>query len=101
MRHTENQSFRYSAFPRCVLKGFVERATRLYEQEPEAAFASARLGLYVRRWVRWARGARRGPDCTRAAALPRSSLSSGAPQADIAAIASALAANSTRRASRR
>ncbi len=27
---------------------------RLYEQEPEAALASARLGLYVRRWTRWA-----------------------------------------------
>ena len=27
---------------------------RLYEQEPGEAFASARLGLYVRRWVTWA-----------------------------------------------
>ena len=43
---------RYSAFPDCVLKGFVARATRLYEQEPEEACASARLGLYVRRWSR-------------------------------------------------
>ncbi len=33
---------------------FVARATRLYEQEPGEALASARLGLYVRRWVRWA-----------------------------------------------
>ena len=32
---------------------FVARAVRLYEQEPGEAFASARLGLYVRRWVRW------------------------------------------------
>ncbi len=35
---------------------FVARATRLYEQEPEEAFASTRLGLYVRRWVGWAVG---------------------------------------------
>ncbi len=52
MRYTENHSFRYSAFPDCVLKGFVERATRLYEQEPGEACASARLRLYVRRWSR-------------------------------------------------
>ena len=42
---------------------FVARATRLYEQEPGEALASARLGLYVRRWVTGgqARGsARRG-----------------------------------------
>ncbi len=30
---------------------FVARAIRLYEQEPGEALASARLGLYVRRWV--------------------------------------------------
>ncbi len=38
-----------------TIENFVARAIRLYEQEPEEAFASARLGLYVRRWVRWAR----------------------------------------------
>ena len=32
---------------------FVTRATRLYEQEPGEALASARLGLYVRRCLRW------------------------------------------------
>ncbi len=32
--YTENTSFRYSAFPDCVLKGLVARAIRLYEQEP-------------------------------------------------------------------
>jgi len=31
---------------------FSARAIRLYEQEPGEALASARLGLYVRRWVR-------------------------------------------------
>ena len=51
-RYTENGSFPYSAFPDCVLKGFVARAIRLYEQEPGEAFASIRFGLYVRRWVR-------------------------------------------------
>ena len=35
---------------------FIERAIRLYEQEPGEAFASARLGLYVQRWFRWAWG---------------------------------------------
>ncbi len=49
--YTENQWFPYSAFPDCVLKGFVARATRLYEQEPGKAFASSQFGLYVRRWV--------------------------------------------------
>ena len=33
---------------------FVACATRLYEQKPGEAFASARFGMYVRRWVRWA-----------------------------------------------
>ncbi len=37
-----------------TIEQFVARATRLYEQEPGEALASARLGLYVRRWVRWA-----------------------------------------------
>ncbi len=36
-----------------MLNGLVARAIRLYEQEPGEAFASARLGLYVRRWVAW------------------------------------------------
>jgi hypothetical protein len=43
---------------------FVARAIRLYEQEPREALASARLGLYVRRWLEWAgagRGERRQP----------------------------------------
>ncbi len=30
---------------------YVARAIRLYEQEPGEALVSARLGLYVRRWV--------------------------------------------------
>ncbi len=37
-RYTENSSFPYSAFPDCVLKGFVARAIRLYEQEPGEAW---------------------------------------------------------------
>ncbi len=32
---------------------FGSRAIRLYEQEPGEAFASSRLGLYVKRWVKW------------------------------------------------
>ncbi len=38
-----------------TIEQFVARAIRLYEQEPGKTFASSRLGLYVRRWVRWAR----------------------------------------------
>ncbi len=36
-----------------TIERFVERAFRLYEQEPGEAWASAWLGMYVRRWVRW------------------------------------------------
>ena len=36
-----------------TVENFVARAIRLYEQEPGEACASSRLGLYVRRWVRW------------------------------------------------
>ncbi len=36
-----------------TIENFVARAIRLYEQEPGEACASARLGLYVERWVRW------------------------------------------------
>ena len=35
-----------------TVENFVARAIRLYEQEPGMAFASTRLGLDVRRWVR-------------------------------------------------
>ena len=38
-----------------TIERFVERAIRLYGQEPGEACASARLGLYVERWVRWTR----------------------------------------------
>ena len=34
---------------------FLERAIRLYEQEPGEEMAPARLGAYVRRWEGWAR----------------------------------------------
>lgn len=33
-------------------ENFVRLSIRLYEQEPGEAFAAARLGLYVQRWVR-------------------------------------------------
>lgn len=36
-----------------TLKQFVERARQLYEQEPDKTAASSRLGVYVKRWVRW------------------------------------------------
>jgi len=37
-----------------TLEHFVARVCRLYEQEPGAGCCS-RLGIYVRRWVRWVR----------------------------------------------
>jgi hypothetical protein len=40
---------------RKTAENFLARALRLYEQEPGEALASARLGLYVERWVRWTR----------------------------------------------
>jgi hypothetical protein len=39
---------------KATIEKFVERASRLYEQEPGEVFASTRFGMYVRRWVRWA-----------------------------------------------
>lgn len=38
-----------------TVERFVERARRLYEQEPGGGLASSRLGRYVQRWFRWAR----------------------------------------------
>ncbi len=40
---------------KATMRKFVARASRLYEQEPGEAEASARSGLYVQRWVTWAR----------------------------------------------
>ncbi len=37
-----------------TIEQFVERALRLYEQEPEELGGSSRLGMYVRRWAGWA-----------------------------------------------
>ena len=36
-----------------TIANFLARAIRLYEQEPGKPCDSSRLGLYVRRWVRW------------------------------------------------
>ncbi len=36
-----------------TVENFISRATRLYEQEPREPYGSYRLGLYVKRWVRW------------------------------------------------
>jgi hypothetical protein len=38
-----------------TLKNFVARVRQLDEHEPRAATAAYRLGVYVRRWVRWVR----------------------------------------------
>jgi len=39
-----------------TIEKFLVRAVRLYEQEQREPFASPSLGLYVRRWMRWAKG---------------------------------------------
>ena len=39
-----------------TIKKFLARAARLYEQEREEPCSSPRLGLYVRRWMRWVKG---------------------------------------------
>jgi hypothetical protein len=39
-----------------TIQKFVERAARLYEQGREQPKGSSRLGVYVRRWVSWAKG---------------------------------------------
>ena len=41
---------------RQTIENFLERAIRLYEQEPGEEMAPVRLGAYVRRWEGWARG---------------------------------------------
>jgi hypothetical protein len=38
-----------------TITNFMEKASRLYEQERRAASAASPLGMYVRRWLRWAR----------------------------------------------
>ncbi len=39
-----------------TLTKFVERATRLYEQEQERPDGPSMLGMYVRRWNGWLKG---------------------------------------------
>ncbi len=39
-----------------TIQRFVERATRLYEQEREEPGGPSMLGAYVRRWIGWASG---------------------------------------------
>jgi hypothetical protein len=39
-----------------TIQKFVESAARLYEQGREHPNGSSRLGVYVRRWVGWAKG---------------------------------------------
>ena len=39
-----------------TVENFIARAARLYEQETGEPYGSYRLGLYVKRWVRWVGG---------------------------------------------
>jgi len=36
-----------------TVENFIGRSAQLYEQEPGEPYGSYRLGLYVKRWVRW------------------------------------------------
>ena len=47
----------FIAKSRHVAAKTIDLFTQLYEQEPREALASARLGLYVRRWIGWTDGA--------------------------------------------
>ncbi len=38
---------------KATIERFVERASRLYEQEPGDTSCASGFGTYVRRWVRW------------------------------------------------
>ncbi|MEE9220605.1 MAG: reverse transcriptase domain-containing protein [candidate division NC10 bacterium] len=39
---------------KATIEKFVERATRLYEQDREEPLSPSRLGVYARRWLAWA-----------------------------------------------
>ncbi len=41
---------------RATIEKFIKRASRLYEQKRVGAGAPDALGMYVRRWMRWASG---------------------------------------------
>ncbi len=58
-----------------TIEQFVERALRLYEQEPGELGGSSRLGLYVRRWARWAEaGLQEGTNVSRSYLDPASQI---------------------------
>ncbi len=40
---------------KATIEKFVERATQLYEQDRKEPCSPSRLGMYVRRWLAWAR----------------------------------------------
>ena len=48
---------------KATIEKFVERVTRLYEQEPGEPEGSRRLGMYVRRWIGWLKGGFGSNDC--------------------------------------
>ncbi len=50
---------------KATVQSFVERATRLYEQERGERKGSSALGMYVRRWVGWASGGLERTDTSR------------------------------------
>lgn len=43
-----------------TIDNFIEKASRLYEQERSAVSAATALEMYVRRWVGWAKGGFKG-----------------------------------------
>ena len=42
-----------------TIENFLSHAVRLYEQEQKGPFGPPLLGLYVRRWCKWARSGAR------------------------------------------
>ena len=43
-----------------TIANFIEKASRLYEQERRAVSAASPLEMYVRRWLRWSASGIRG-----------------------------------------
>jgi hypothetical protein len=39
-----------------TIANFIEKASRLYERKRSAVLAVSALEMYIRRWLRWARG---------------------------------------------
>ncbi len=44
-----------------MIANFVEKASRLYEQEPGVVLTATALEMYIKRWLRWTTSGRMTP----------------------------------------